>query len=95
MLRRILAAHPGLLAQLDHAEVTSAWSEGSLSVDIEVPNATPAEGISGVLPGYAYVEDIGELLVWVDKGVLAALEYAWHTDEPPTELPSPDRITLV
>jgi hypothetical protein len=40
-------------------------------------------------------EHIGGILVWIKAGQLSALEYFWYTDEPPTQLPSVDRIVAV
>jgi hypothetical protein len=36
----------------------------------------------------------GELLVWVEAGLLSALEYAWVTDQPPAALPQPSRLAF-
>lgn len=103
LLRRVLTGHPDLLSQVDRAEVGAAWPGGSLSVDIDVPGADRTGGFTGVLPVRAIVEQaggeqagepIGELLVWVTGGTLSGLEYAWYTDEPPVELPSPDQLAI-
>jgi hypothetical protein len=52
----------------------------------------------GPVPGQSWVHDeegaaIGGLLVWVDEGLISALEYFWTTDEPPSTLPSTDQVT--
>ncbi|MBO0514191.1 hypothetical protein [Streptomyces beijiangensis] len=40
-------------------------------------------------------EYVGELLVWTDRGAtLAALEYAWVTDEMPTSLPPVGQVKV-
>ncbi|WP_328393671.1 hypothetical protein [Nocardia sp. NBC_00416] len=38
---------------------------------------------------------IGEIILWVEAGRLSGIEYAWYTDERPTQLPEPDQIDLV
>jgi hypothetical protein len=62
-------------------------------VDSEAPTARCSDG---PIPVRAFVrrggEIVGELLVWVKSGRLAALEFAWVTDEEPTSLPTPDAV---
>ncbi|MET9347707.1 hypothetical protein [Streptomyces termitum] len=81
--------------QLDRTEVTAVWGPGSVSVDLQVREpcehaALPTE----LVPVDAHVHDpsgayVGEILVWTDRGAtLAALEFAWVTDEMPTSLPT-------
>jgi len=36
----------------------------------------------------------GELLIWVNDGYLSCLEFAWWSDDPPNELPPPDRVQV-
>ncbi|MFE7546450.1 hypothetical protein [Streptomyces gardneri] len=83
-----------LRSQLDHTEVIAVWGPDSLSVDLQVREpcehaALPKE----LVPVDAHVHDpsgtyIGEILVWTDRGAtLAALEFAWVTDEMPMSLP--------
>jgi hypothetical protein len=53
----------------------------------------------GPVPGSAWVvaddgSPIGTLLVWVDDGYISALEYAWVTDNEPTQLPEVGQIRL-
>jgi hypothetical protein len=103
LLSMILSAPvPGaaeLAAQLDAARVTGHWGS-TLSIDIEVPDSVPpaSQATSGVLPVDTEVIDeaggpIGEILVWVDSGRLAALEFAWYVDVPEI-LPGQDRIIV-
>ncbi|MFB9923981.1 hypothetical protein ACFORO_08120 [Amycolatopsis halotolerans] len=94
VLRRILAGRPGLLAQVDRAEVVATWAPGSVSVDIEVPGAIPDGDLNGVFPRLALVEDAGEFLVWVAQGVLSGLEYATYLGEYPTSLPDAETISF-
>lgn len=39
-------------------------------------------------------DSIGEIIVWVSDGYLSALEFAWWTDMPPTELPEATRVRI-
>jgi hypothetical protein len=53
----------------------------------------------GPVPGSAWVfgadgSPTGTMLLWVDDGYISALECAWVTDDPPTELPRIDQIHL-
>ncbi|MFB7032202.1 MULTISPECIES: hypothetical protein [unclassified Streptomyces] len=84
-----------LRSQLDRTEVIAVWGSDSVSVDLEVREpcehaALPKE----LVPVDAHVHDpsgvyVGEILVWTDRGAtLAALEFAWVTDEMPTSLPA-------
>ncbi|WP_393071589.1 hypothetical protein [Streptomyces sp. LN704] len=84
-----------LRSQLDRTEVIAVWGPGSVSVDLQVrepcehaalPEAlVPVDGQVHNLSG-AYA---GEILVWTDRGAtLAALEFAWVTDEMPASLPA-------
>ncbi|WP_406636362.1 hypothetical protein [Amycolatopsis sp. WGS_07] len=93
VLRRVLIGHPLLLAQVDQAEVVSNWAPGSVSIDLTVPNAIPDGDLTGVFPRRAMVAEAGEILVWLTRGVLSGLEYAWYTD-PPTTLPDAAAISV-
>ncbi|MFG2899814.1 hypothetical protein ACGFZH_22370 [Streptomyces zaomyceticus] len=83
------------LSQLDRTEVTGVWGPGSVSVDLQVREpcehaALPTELVPVDAPVYdASGSDVGMILVWTDRGAtLAALEFAWVTDEMPTSLPT-------
>jgi hypothetical protein len=89
-----------LRAQIGLVEVVAVWGLGSVSVDFRLrgPAARSAQR-EGHIPVAADVLDaageyVGELLVWLQDGALAALEYAWVTDEMPTVLPAVERIRL-
>jgi hypothetical protein len=58
----------------------SVFADGPILVSVEVSDESGAP--------------IGELLVWVNDGRLSALEFAWWTDEPPRQLPSPGRLKI-
>ncbi|MFF8809155.1 hypothetical protein [Streptomyces omiyaensis] len=81
--------------QLDRTEVTAVWGPDSVSVDLQVREPCEHAALpTGLVPVDAHVHDpsgvyVGEILVWTDRGAtLAALEFAWITDEMPTSLPT-------
>ncbi|MEV6554253.1 hypothetical protein AB0M22_00940 [Nocardia sp. NPDC051756] len=37
---------------------------------------------------------IGEVILWVEHGRLAGIEYAWYTDARPLTLPEPEQIEV-
>ncbi|WP_019062146.1 hypothetical protein [Streptomyces prunicolor] len=105
VLERILAADfadaPVLRSQLERTEVVAVWAPGSVSVDLRVrAPVRRAAMASELVPVDAHVLDrsgeyVGELLVWTDEGAtLAALEYAWVTDDMPTVLPTVDEVRI-
>lgn len=69
-------------------------------LDLQVSrNAARTALADGPIPLRALVagpddEIEGEILVWVNDGYLSGLEYAWYTDEAPSEVPSVDRIRI-
>lgn len=72
--------------------VVQAGSVTMLELTI-APSHGPVAIPDGPLPvrAVAYDNDgrpLGELLVWISSGYLAAIEYAWYSDSMPTELPS-------
>lgn len=63
------------------------------------PSAQPSAFTDGPIPVSIVVLDaadelIGELIVWVERGFLACLEFAWWTDDAPDELPASDRVRV-
>lgn len=95
----ILAGYPSLRAQLDHVLVTAEWPSGPASFDVRVVGGPVADVEGGVLPVDTTVfgeggEVVGEILIWVADGRLAAVEHPWYTDEPPVALPPIDRIAV-
>ncbi|MFK8844635.1 hypothetical protein [Streptomyces sp. Ac-502] len=105
VLEHILAADFAgayeLRGQLDRTDVVARWGPGSVSVDLRVREPVRCAAMpSELVPVDAHVHDrygeyLGELLVWTDKGAsLAALEYAWITDEMPESLPSTDQVLV-
>ncbi|KOU48227.1 hypothetical protein [Streptomyces sp. WM6378] len=90
-----------LRGQLDRTEVVALWGPGSASVDLLVREPVQhAVMASELVPVDAHVHDqsgeyLGELLVWADKGAtLAALEFAWVTNEMPSSLPPVDQVLV-
>ncbi|GAA3898151.1 hypothetical protein [Streptomyces lannensis] len=84
-----------LRSQLDRTEVIATWGSDSVSVDLQVREPYEHAALpEALVPVDAQVHDpsgayVGEILVWTDRGAtLAALEFAWVTDEMPTSLPA-------
>ncbi|MGQ5655510.1 hypothetical protein ACUJ8H_36715 [Streptomyces sp. EKR5.2] len=84
-----------LRSQLDRTEVIATWGSDSVSVDLQVREPYEHAALpKALVPVDAQVHDpsgayVGEILVWTDRGAtLAALEFAWVTDEMPTSLPA-------
>ncbi|MFF3350387.1 hypothetical protein [Streptomyces sp. NPDC002779] len=84
-----------LRRQLDRTEVIAVWGPDSVSVDLQVRELCEHAALTKTLvPVDAHVHDpsgayAGEILVWTDRGAtLAALEFAWVTDEMPMSLPA-------
>jgi hypothetical protein len=94
------ASFPG--AQELAAQVEGTKVVGGLPtlLDLAAPRTAPIAALAdGPIPVRAYVEAQGgqvegELLVWVKDGYLSGLEFAWYTDEAPSEMPSPDRVRI-
>jgi len=69
-------------------------------LDLDVPKTAPASLYKPRrIPLRALVhspggELLGEILVWVRDGYLSALEYAWYTDDAPSEMPPLDHLRV-
>lgn len=90
-----------LREQLRRVSTVRDWTPpGSLSFDIDVPAAAPIyESPRNLAPISDVVHDdagavIGEFLLWLEKGRLSALEYAWVSDQPPGRLPSVSNVRV-
>ena len=105
VLEHILSADfdgaSALRGQLDRVEVVATWAAESPSIDLVVREPVARASLPDrLVPVDAQVLDpsgeyTGELLVWVEDGaVLAGLEYAWVTDEPPLRLPAIENIHI-
>lgn len=69
-------------------------------LELSVPEGVRSVAMpDGPLPVRAIATDeaggpIGEVLVWVSGGRLSALEYAWYTDDPPSDIPCPSAFRV-
>jgi hypothetical protein len=90
-----------LRAQIPHSQVVAVWVDGLPSVGLAVPAVIGKAPIEdGEIPAGSEVRDktgeyLGEVLVWVVGGYLAAIEYAWVTEEAPTRFPEVANMILV
>jgi len=85
-----------LRTQVDRAVTTSP---PGANLDLAVPETAPLPGgMTGAAPIIAEVTRdsgyAGELLLWLRGGLLAGVEYAWVTDEPPSALPAPGDVRV-
>jgi hypothetical protein len=93
LLRADHLGFDALREQIQHAHVTSQWFEGSLSFDLQVtPGTLRAPIPDGPCADTQWAwnpegQPIGHFTVWVDDGQLSALEYAWVTDQMPSQYP--------
>jgi hypothetical protein len=97
----VLRAIPDqMAAQLLYEQSMAASVVGGPITMIELsvpPSSEPADIADGPLPVRTVALDemggmMGEVLVWVSGGYLSAIEYAWYTDEAPTELPPTNQL---
>jgi hypothetical protein len=100
LLSFLLAARafPGAQELAAQVEGTRVVGGRATLLDLATPKNAPSSARQdGPIPIRAFVqspdgESLGEILVWVKDGCLAGLEFAWYTDDTPTEMPEPDRI---
>ena len=87
-----------LLAQVKRTRVIGGLPT---LLDLRVDQAAvPVDIPDGPIPARAIVESdggklIGEILIWVAKGFLDGLEFAWVSDEAPAEFPPPSSIRVL
>ncbi len=86
-----------LRSQVADAQVTKYWYDPSPSFDMEVLAGVPARLPDGMYADAEWGwtpdgEPEGNLILWVEGGRLAGLEYAVVADEYPSELPDVGRI---
>lgn len=90
ILDLLLSANfPGVEALRVQAQAVTAERDG-LIIDLLPPQNSPTAQVVNRTPVQAVVDGDGYdggLLLFVDDGLLSALEYWWVTEEPPTELP--------
>jgi hypothetical protein len=95
------ATFDGVQQLRQQVDLASAVDGASPGLDLSVPGSTPAASRpDGLAPVRADVLDargdyIGELLLWLRDGRLDSVEYAWITDEPPSQLPELAQLRLV
>jgi hypothetical protein len=101
MLSSDFAGAAQLRAQIPHSKVVAVWVEGLPSVDLAVPATVGKAPVDdGEIPAGSEVRDktgeyLGEVLVWVAGGYLAAIEYSWVTEKAPTRFPDVANMVLI
>ena len=82
-------------------QIQSTRVAGGLStlLDLKVDHpAARSPAANGPVPVRAVVRRhgkvIGEILVWVEEGFLAGLEFAWVSDAEPVEFPLPSDVRV-
>lgn len=86
-----------LIADLDGAMVSNdtLWI-----LDVAISNGGSGSGLpDGPFPARAFVPSNaayqGEIIIWLTNGHISGLEYAWITDDPPTDWPRPNQMEVV
>ncbi len=96
LLRVIVDALDGSTSSVLHAQIDSASVTGGRStfLDLAVDSRTARSTLEdGCLPVRA-IAPSGEVLVWIASGALSGLEFAWTSDDPPTQMPPADSVTV-
>lgn len=80
----------------------SAMVSNSTTWILDVKGFADGEGADlpdGPFPARAFVPSSaayqGEVIIWITKGHVSGLEYAWISDEPPAAWPGADEIEVV
>ena len=102
LLRHVLcqADFPGSGELLQQVSSLSVAGGPVTMLEFRVTGPVSASAFTdGPIPLSAMVLDAagvasGELLIWVDDGYLSSLEFAWWSDDPPGQLPAPDRVRV-
>lgn len=102
LLRLLLSVNtfPGAHELASQVEGTKVAGGLRTLLNLDAPrSALMAKRQDGPIPVRAFVqspggETVGEILVWVKDGYLSGLEFAWFTDDAPTEMPEIDRIRV-
>jgi hypothetical protein len=87
---------PELQRQIQRARVSGGLPT---LLDLKVDHAAArSPAANGPVPVRAVVRRqanvIGEILVWVEDGFLAGLEFAWVSDEEPVQFPLPSDVRV-
>lgn len=94
-LDALLAADfPGVTELRVQARTAVADGDG-LIIELDVDPSAPTAAVSSGTPVDAFVDGAGHhggLILYVEGGRLAALEYWWVTDEKPAEFPPAEAI---
>jgi hypothetical protein len=96
LVRRIAGALDPEAAVVLDAQVAEATVVGGRATLLEIgvaPGAPKAALPDGPLAVSATTPD-GEVLIWIRRGVLDAIEYAWTSPVPPMGMPSPNTVTV-
>ena len=99
VVRHIVESRPEATVLTRQLEGADFDPEGTM-IDIRTaPGAPPAAVGDGPLDGRYIVVDgsggpTGEVLVWVENGLLSSAEYAWYTDEAPDAWPDPALVRI-
>jgi hypothetical protein len=90
---------PGTLALIGELEGAVVTHEAQWVLDIKPARLSPGVSIQdGPFPTHATASHAGsyqgEILVWIKDGHLGGLEFAWITDDPPTQWPRLEDIDI-
>lgn len=90
---------PALLTQLDAVVDVTPSGPRAWALALERDDAPRVDLPDGPLPdAVSYRTDAvavgGELLIWMQDGRMQMVEFAWFTDEMPTELPRLDQLVF-
>ena len=92
---------PGSAELLQQVSSVNVVAGPVTMLDFQLVAPAPVSSLrDGPAPLSAIVSDaegtsVGELLVWVENGYLHGLEFAWWSDNPPEQLPSPEQVRVV
>jgi hypothetical protein len=97
LLRHDLPGYDALRQQVTGGTVTRYWSDDEFGFEMSVDSRAAAQLADGPHADAEWGwteqgEPEGNLMIWVEGGRLAALEYGWVSDSEPAELPPLDRI---
>lgn len=94
-LNALLAADSPGVAELRAQARTASANRVGLVIDLQIDPSMPTAAVSSSAPVEAAVDGAGHsggLILFVDEGRSAALEYWWVTDEEPAGFPPAEAI---